>query len=414
MIVKRYIKDFEKLGFGLFVHFGIYSMLGKGEWVKKCLKISDDDYDISRQKFIPKKEWADELVAAAKNAGCKYITLTMRHHDGFSLYDTCGLNKYDAPHACGRDLAQEFVVACRKQDIVPFFYHTLLDWHETSYQTDFPAYLKYLRASVELLCRNYGKIGGLWFDGMWDKPDADWEEDALYATIRKYQPEAMIINNTGLTARGKLGNIELDSVTFERGKPQPINLKDSPKYIASEMCQVFGDHWGYAEDDLNYKSTATIIEDLAACRRYGSNLLLNVGPTGNGTLRLLDRAMLETVGKWVAYNDEAIRVPRPTEIKIENKPKDFMLKNEDTYYLFVHDLPMIADPNVALNRKAEYVEKFRFDQKIRDVRWLDNGQLVAFSQNGDQTVINTEPFRYGENLVVRVAKLSVECETDCR
>lgn len=405
MIVKQYIKNFEKLGFGMFVHFGIYSMLGKGEWAKNYLKIPDHDYDLLRQKFIPKKEWTDELVTTAKNAGCKYITLTMRHHDGFSLYDTCGLNKYDAPHGCGRDLAQEFVVACRKQDIVPFFYHTLLDWHETSYQTDFPEYLKYLRASVELLCRNYGKIGGLWFDGMWDKPDADWEEGALYATIRKYQPEAMIINNTGLAERGKLGNIELDSVTFERGKPQPINLEDSPKYIASEMCQVFGDHWGYAEDDLNYKSTATIIEDLAACRRYGSNLLLNVGPTGNGTLRLLDRAMLETVGKWVAYNDEAIRAPRPTEIEIENKPKDFMLKNEETYYLFVHDLPMIADPNVALNREADYVEKFRFDQKIRDVRWLDNGQLVAFSQNGDQTVINTEPFRYGENLVVRVAKI---------
>ena len=117
---------------------------------------------------------------------------------------------------------------------------------------------------------------------MWDKLDEDWEEDTLYGTIRKYQPEAMIINNTGLQERGKLGHIELDSVTFERGKPQPINLSDSPKYIASEMCETMGDHWGYAKDDLNFKSPATIIEETADCRRYGANMLLNIGPKGDG------------------------------------------------------------------------------------------------------------------------------------
>ena len=149
--------------------------------------------------------------------------------------------------------------ACRRQDIIPFFYHTLLDWHEESYRTDFREYLKYLRKSVELLCTNYGKIGGFWFDGMWDRLEDDWEEDALYGCIRKHQPDAMIINNTGLSALGALGHIELDSVTFERGKPQPLNMDGAPKYVASEMCQVFADHWGYAKEDLNYKSPADMI-----------------------------------------------------------------------------------------------------------------------------------------------------------
>jgi len=204
MIVKQYIKDFEKLGFGMFVHFGLYSMLGTGEWSKHSLDITDADYESLVAHFDPKPNWARELVKTAKGAGCKYITLTTRHHDGFSLYDTCGLNDYDAPHSkCGRDLVREFVDACNTEGILPFFYHTLLDWREESYQADFPKYLEYLRSSVEIICKNYGKIGGIWFDGMWDK-DADWEEDALYGTIRKYQPEAMIINNTGLNALGAL------------------------------------------------------------------------------------------------------------------------------------------------------------------------------------------------------------------
>ena len=181
MIVKQYIKEFENLGLGMFVHFGLYSVLGKGEWAKFIHKIPDEEYYSIMEQFDPKKDWAKELVATAKNAGCKYITLTTRHHDGFSLYDTCGLNTLDAMHAkCGRDLVKEFVDACREQGIIPFFYHTLLDWYQESYRTDFPAYLKYLRDSVEILCTNYGKIGGLWIDGMWNKPDDDWQEDALY------------------------------------------------------------------------------------------------------------------------------------------------------------------------------------------------------------------------------------------
>ena len=297
MIIKQYIKDFENLGFGMFVHFGLYSVLGKGEWAKKLLAISDEEYYKLAEDFHPEPDWADRLVTTAKRAGCKYITLTTRHHDGYSLYDTCGLNELDAPHTCGRDLVREFVDACRRQDIIPFFYHTLLDWHEESYRTDFKEYLKYLRKSVELLCTNYGKIGGLWFDGMWDRLEDDWEEDALYGCIRKHQPDAMIINNTGLSALGALGHIELDSVTFERGNPQPLNMDGAPKYVASEMCQVFADHWGYAKEDLNYKSPADMIRDLVLCRRYGSNLLMKRGTEGRRYAQGNGRGCLSSYGR---------------------------------------------------------------------------------------------------------------------
>jgi len=411
MLVKQYIKDFEKLGFGMFVHFGLYSMLGLGEWSKLQHNIPDEEYESLVNSFCPEKDWAEKLVLTAKNAGCKYITLTTRHHDGFSLYDTKGLSDYDSVHSlCKRDLVKEFVEACKEKDIVPFFYHTLIDWHEPSFKTDFKKYLKYLRDSVEILCRNYGKIGGIWFDGIWDKPDADWEEDELYGLIREYQPEAMIINNTGMSERGKLGHIELDSVTFERGKPQPINLEDSPKYVASEMCEVFNDHWGYASDDLNYKSPAKMICELAECRKFGSNFLLNAGPLANGYLRSIDDAYFGIIGEWVEYFAEALYETRPCEIEVVNKAEDFLLKCGKNYYLFCFNLQMAGDENVALKLKEneKYEDIFEMDEEIESVKWLDNSAPVSFVQNGSSVKIFTEPFRYGRNLVVRVAKISVK------
>jgi len=412
MIVLDRIKNFEKLGFGMFVHFGLYSEYGRGEWAYHNL--SDEARREYNEKlpntFCPDPAWAHELASTARAAGCKYITLTTRHHDGFSLYDTKGLNTFDAPHgAAGRDLVREFVDACREEGLIPFFYHTLLDWHEPSYKTDFPTYLKYLRRSVEILCTEYGQIGGIWFDGMWDRRDDDWEEDALYSMIRSHQPDAMIINNTGLSARGALGHIELDSVTFERGRPSPINLADSPKYIASEMCQIFGDHWGYAARDFDFKSLTEIIEDLCVCRRFGSNFLLNVGPMGNGLLRPLDRAMLLTLGEWVDIYREALYLPRPSGIEIADKEKDFILVGDNCYYLFVHGLQMGGDINVALRREMpDYTDKFTLSGKIRSVKWLDSGKDVDFSQEGDRVTVCTEPQPYGEQLVVKVARIELE------
>ena len=408
MIIENRIKEFENLGFGMFVHFGLYSVHGKGEWAYN-INITPKSYEKLFYSFNPDKDWAKNLVLSAKGAGCKYITITTRHHDGFSLYDTCGLNEYDAPHsAAGRDLIREFVDECNKEGIVPFFYHTLLDWHEKSYKENFPEYLKYLRASVEILCKNYGKIGGLWFDGMWDKREENWEEDELYSLIRKYQPDAMIINNTGLSARGELGHIELDSVTFERGRPRPINLDDSPKYIASEMCQIFGNYWGYAKRDFNFKSLIEIIEDFCVCRRYGANYLLNIGPMGNGQLRPLDKAMLGALGEWVDIYKEALYLPRPSKIEIENKEKNFLLKGNGCYYFFTYDLEVSANINVELAKsKPDRNNVFAFNEKIKSIKWLDNGEDVVFTQDGERVTIVNIPQLYGEHYVVRIAKIEI-------
>ncbi len=390
-----YIQDFEKLGFGLFVHFGLYSIVGKGEWYLDWnAKAKPASYEKLTEKFTVKPDWAKRLVKIAKAIGCKYITLTTRHHDGFSLYDTCGLNSYDAPHsACGRDLIREFVEACNEEGIVPFFYHTLLDWWRLDYKNNFSAYVDYLVASIEILCKNYGKIGGFWFDGMWDKSNEDWQEDRLYATIRKYQPTAMIINNTGLSALGKVGHPEIDSVTFERGKPCFVDNSD--KYRAGEMCQVLNDHWGYAKNDCNYKSVKELIENLVDCRKYNCNFLLNTGLKGNGEINGTDKMLLSEIGKWIKKNKYFIYHVKSSAVCAQNAD---ILEDEEYLYAVIKDVSMGGDPNVSKSKEGRQV---CVEKEIKSAVWLDNGKKIKVKKNA----FSVEPFEYGESGSIRVAKI---------
>ena len=392
-----YISRFEKLGFGLFVHFGLYSKVGMGEWYLHLNpKANHEKYDKLMNTFKVTKNWAKELVKTAKKAGCKYITLTTRHHDGFSLYDTCGLNDFDAPHSASkRDLIKEFVSACNDGGILPMFYHTLLDWRERSYKEDFAKYIDYLVKSIEILCTNYGKIGGFWFDGMWDKPNENWQEDRIYSTIRKYQPDAMIINNTGLSELGKVGHPEIDSVTFERGKPSFVDNSD--KHRAGEMCQVLNDHWGYAENDCNYKSVKELVYDLINCRKYGCNFLLNTGLMGNGTVNPMDDAILGEIGKWVKSNKEFIYDAKPSDIKIENAE---VFNGENCVYVLIKDVLMSADPNVQLNVESKNVI---LPKEFTKAVWLDNGKRAKIKKG--QLLV--EPYTYGNSLITRILKIDL-------
>ena len=407
-----YVKAFQKLGFGMFVHFGLYSTLGRGEWIYSSLKRSDKDKYFERiKKFKVRKDWAKKLVKTAKNAGCKYINITTRHHEGFALYDTCGLSDFDAPHSpCGRDLVREFVDECNAQGIVPFFYHTCFDWHyqkeyckatgkkienQEEYAEFFKTsdYIGYWHKCVELLCKNYGKIGGFWFDGIWACPKAEWKLDELYAMIRKYQPEAMIINNTGINDLGGVGHAEIDSVTFERGKPAFADCSDRPR--AGEMCQTVNDHWGYAEESMRYKTPKELIENLIDCRSYNGNFLLNVGPLGDGSLRAMDVCLFEFIGKWIKKNKNFIYEAAACNVKAENA---IILQGEECYYAVVKDVPMQADPNV---QRLKQMGRVRVDARILSAEWLDSGEAIEVQDNA----FDVKPFPYGQSYTARVAKL---------
>ncbi|MBQ9745810.1 MAG: alpha-L-fucosidase, partial [Clostridia bacterium] len=310
-------------------------------------KIPKEKYIKLADTFTAENFDAQKLARMAKACGAKYITLTTRHHEGFSLYDTKGLSTYDVMHTpCGRDLIREFADACRENGIKPFFYHTTVDWYNEDCKNDFPKYLQYLRDSIEILCTNYGEVGGFWFDGNWWYKDRDWEEDKLYAVIRKHQPNAIIVNNTGTSARGAVGNPEIDSVTFEQGRPAPMDREGMPKYLAAEMCHTMNEHWGFGGADLCYKSSAELIETLCACRKVGANYLLNVGPEGDGGIPFMQEALLRTVGIWIEKTGEGIYKGKPCEASGEHK--NFALEAGGKLYFFVHDLSIAGNSNVTV------------------------------------------------------------------
>lgn len=408
LIPEPRIERFEKMGFGMFVHWGLYSQLGKGEWVYYIENMNMDEYKSLKDTFTAEDFDAEKLVITAKNAGCKYITLTTRHHEGFSLYDTCGLNEFDAPHSpAGRDLIREFVDACNKHDILPMFYHTTLDWYNKDFDEDFDKYLEYLRKSVEILCTNYGKIGGLWFDGNWSKPDGNWKEDELYATIRKHQPEAMIINNTGLGARGEIGNPELDSVTFEQGKPTPMNREGMSKYVSAEMCYTLNDHWGTGYNDFNYKSPAELIETLCDCRKVGANLLLNIGPEAQGKIDPMQEQILNIMGRWMKLFGEAVYEGKPCGIG--GMGRNFVLKGDKCLYLFCYDLGKKGNDNVTVG--GQYSGAYAFGNVkdcVKSIKWMDNDEQLEFAQKDGMLAVNLTGTPYGTSYCVRVAKAEVE------
>ncbi len=400
------VARFERLAYGMFIHWGLYSQLGRGEWVMNREKIPKEEYRKLAQTFTAADFDGRAIARVAKRAGMKYITLTSRHHEGFSLYDTRGLTDWDVMHTpAHRDLVLDFIQGCRSEGIVPMLYHTTLDWYQDSFNQDFDAYLDFLHKSVEILCTHYGPLGGLWFDGNWSKKDADWKEDRLYQMIRRLQPEAMIINNTGLNQRGRVGHPEIDSVTFEQGRPTPMDRRGMPKYVAAEMCQTMNRHWGIGVNDFAYLSPKEIIENLCACRKVGANYLLNVGPTATGKIAEYEAAALARSGDWVRMHAEVIYPGRP--FAVQCKGHDFALTTDDHLYLFIHDLDLGHHHGPKPEVSGAGPRKFEgIDRPIARAEWIDNGEQLKVEQTGGQLTVHCTGFPYGTNTVVRVVRLS--------
>ncbi len=320
--MRRVRNEFQDRKFGIFLHWGIYSMLGDGEWVLNNKKLDREEYSHLAGGFCPSWFSAREWVLLFKEAGAQYVTFTSRHHDGFSMWNTKA-SDYNIVKATpfGRDVVKELADACAQEGLALHFYYSHMDWMRDDYPTgkvkniphnpakaNWPAYYAFMNQQLTELLTQYGPVGAIWFDGMWDHPEKefDWGLDEQYALIHRLQPRCMIGNNHHGEARpGE------DFQLFEQDLPgeNAAGFSGGQKVssgVPLESCQTMNQTWGYSITDKNYKSSAEVIRRLVRAAGMNSNLLLNIGPRPDGQLPDEAVKILKDMGRFMDANGKTI------------------------------------------------------------------------------------------------------------
>jgi alpha-L-fucosidase len=314
--------QFQDNKFGIFLHWGLYCMLATGEWTMNTSNLNYKEYAKLAGGFYPSKFNADKWVSQIKASGAKYICITSRHHEGFSMFDT-KYSDYNIVKATPfkRDILKELAMACARQGIKLHFYYSHLDWYRNDYpwgrtghgtgrdnpKGDWKSYYQFMNNQLTELLTNYGPIGCIWFDGWWDQDKNahfDWQLPEQYAMIHKLQPACLILNNHHQTPfPGE------DIQGFEKDLPGENNSGLSGQSISKlplETCETMNGMWGYKLTDMNYKSTKTLIQYLVKAAGKNTNLLLNIGPQPNGELPDIAVERLKEMGEWMNIYGETI------------------------------------------------------------------------------------------------------------
>lgn len=368
-------KWFTDARFGMFIHWGIYSIPARGEWVKNNENISDENYEKFAAEFNPVDFDPDQWAEAAWNAGMRYVVFTTKHHDGFCMFDSDNndFNIMNTPY--GKDITAELVAAYRRKGIRIGFYHSLVDWRHPDFtpdaehpiwktgQRDFsdrdPAkYRKYLYRHVEQLLTNYGKIDILFFDyTSQHKTGEEWEPEKLLDMIYKLQPEILVNDRLSFWKPPFYG----DYLTPEICLPNDPVEVDGKAY-PWETCMTMNSNWGYCSAGKDFKSSATIIQALSSCVSKNGNLLLNVGPDAKGRIPAESLRILGEVGDWMKENSESVHGARMAPYQ----PPQGAYYTQNDEALFLH-MPTAPVGDVILPE---------LNGKIRDVRVLADGSEV--------------------------------------
>lgn len=326
-------KWFLQNRFGMFIHWGLYAIPARGEWVRNAERISNEDYQVYFDEFNPERYDPKAWAKAAKAAGMKYAVLTAKHHDGFCLFDS-KLTDYKSTNTkSGRDLVREFLNAFREEGLKVGLYYSLLDWHHPDYPAygdqihpmrdneeykrdpeRFVNYLNYMHGQVRELLTGYGKLDIMWFDFSYGNLKGEaWRATELMEMIRSIQPHIIVDNR--LEASGEEGgSIYTDNPSVYSGdfaSPEqiipPSGITDEAgNSIPWEACITLNNNWGYSAADLTYKSAKTVIRKLVECVSKNGNLLLNVGPDAKGEIPRESLDILEEVGQWISRNGDSI------------------------------------------------------------------------------------------------------------
>ncbi|AVN58922.1 alpha-L-fucosidase [Mesoplasma florum] len=407
--MEKRVKDFQKDGLGLFIHYGIYSNFEKGEWYWEMNRLSEEQYFNEKVKTIKLKANFKKIVKWAKTNGFKYIVLTAKHHDGFGLYDSKKLLKRDINWLAfeKRDIIDDFILQCNNNGIKPFIYYATMDWLKDS-NLNFDDHLDNIYQNVKLLSEKYKeKICGWWFDGNWSEPEKDWKTNDLYNLIRKNNQNAIIINNTGLENKGEISNPNIDSVTFEQGKISEFKNNDMLKSKAFEVCYTLNGHWGAAEYDFDYKSPAKLINDFLEIRKYNGNFLLNIGLNKNGEVGKIEKAIINEFGKWNKLNFNDLQ----KEFNVVKYSDDFLLtKNSNKKYkLYIQNLKSGAHiDNIHYGNEENNIFEFNTKEKIIEITYADNKKNVEWYQDLEKVQIKLSSFDYGTNTIVRILNIKTK------
>jgi len=319
--------------FGMWIHWGLYAIPARGEWVRNHERISVEAYQKYFDEFNPTEYDPREWARIAKGAGMKYGVMTAKHHDGFCLFDSKLTDYKSTKTQCKRDLIREYVDAFRAEGLGVGLYYSLLDWHHEDYPHygdgahpdgrnpaykdkthHFDNYLQYMHGQVRELLTDYGKIDVMYFDYSYGEMTGEkWKATELINMMRTLQPD-IIINNRLEVSGERLGSLMTanplpwagDYVTPEGIIPPRVILNEEGERVPWEVGFTLNDHWGYCEADRNYKTPARIIRTLVECVSKGGNMLLNAGPDAKGKIPEEQIDIFEEVGKWMKRNGESI------------------------------------------------------------------------------------------------------------
>lgn len=330
---RRRVDWYTQARFGMFLHWGLYAIPARGEWVRSVERIPSEAYDPYMAQFDPQHCDMNRWMAAAKAAGMGYAVLTAKHHDGFCLFDSAYTDFKSTNTPAGRDFVREFLDAARSAGLRAGLYFSLIDWRHPDFPhfgdrnhpmrdnpacqnegRNFQRYLDYMHAQVRELCANYGKLDLLWFDFSYDQLRGEaWRGTELMEMVRSLQPEVVVNNRLEASGEG-FGSLAAcaptpyhgDFITPEQIVP-PAGLRDAARDpLVWESCVTMNNHWGYCAADHFYKPASMLIRTLVECVSKGGNLLLNVGPDAQGRFPRQSQEILEAVGRWMEANGESV------------------------------------------------------------------------------------------------------------
>lgn len=400
--IQNRVKWFQQDRFGMFIHWGLYAIPGRGEWLRSTERLSIEDYQKYFDEFDPIKCDPIKWALAAKNAGMKYIVFTAKHHDGFCLFDSKFTDYKITNTRYHKDVLREYVEAVREVGLKVGVYFSLIDWHHPDYpkfndwhhpmrqnpafqdeEIDFENYIKFMHGQIEEIVSQYGKLDILWFDFSYDTMrNETWKAEELMEMVRQYQPDVIVDNRLETSGEGygsiitsNPTNYSGDFISPEHIVPNTGILDENGVEVPWELCTTLNNNWGYSPYDREYKSAKFVIRKLVECVSKGGNLLVNVAPTALGNFNRQSLNILNEIGEWMEDYGESIygcgnaHLPRPDW--------GFYTKKNHVIYGHIFDAPLgvLALPGI----KKEQIHSVRRVIDGTEVKLSKSWTTLAFS-----------------------------------